>query len=337
MTAVLAEVERAWQLLDAGDIDGAEAAISATKRDHGDSADVVALEGAITAARGETARALQLLARAAELDPGFAQPLIQGAEIQLYSNDDPEACLELLEAAAELLRDEEEIADYLLLLAEAQLAAGRTDDAAGAIRELDAGSLDDPTLLIRAGQVLFGLGDDAMAEAAFRDAIARDPKLADAHHGLGGVLEQRDDRDGMIAAWIETRRLDLAAPRPSWRLSGDEFEEAAESALAELPPEVLARLENVPVLVDDVPSVEMVREGLDPRLLGLFSGVPLPHKSHITEQTPNIDAVHLFQRNLERFARTRQELIDEIRTTVLHETAHFFGLEDDDLEGLGLG
>ena len=51
----------------------------------------------------------------------------------------------------------------------------------------------------------------------------------------------------------------------------------------------------------------------------------------------SLDAIHLFQRNLEAAAGSREELEDEIRITVLHETAHFFGLEDDDLEAIGLG
>jgi predicted Zn-dependent protease with MMP-like domain len=80
-----------------------------------------------------------------------------------------------------------------------------------------------------------------------------------------------------------------------------------------------------------------VREGVDPRLLGLFSGVPLPDKTAVGPPAPVLDAIHLFQHNLERACRDREQLRAEIRITVLHETAHFFGLDDEDLEKLGLG
>jgi predicted Zn-dependent protease with MMP-like domain len=115
-----------------------------------------------------------------------------------------------------------------------------------------------------------------------------------------------------------------------------EFEAIAEAALRELPAEVRDRLANVPILVEDLPSEALIREGTDPRLLGLFSGVPLPDKTH-EGQIPALDTIHLFQRNLERAARGRDHLAEEIRITVLHETAHYFGLDDDDLHRLGLG
>jgi predicted Zn-dependent protease with MMP-like domain len=46
--------------------------------------------------------------------------------------------------------------------------------------------------------------------------------------------------------------------------------------------------------------------------------------------------VFLFQRNIERVARTTNEVEAEIRTTLLHETGHFFGLDEDELAEMGL-
>jgi predicted Zn-dependent protease with MMP-like domain len=198
-------------------------------------------------------------------------------------------------------------------------------------------SVSDPVLLTRAGQVYLELDDGDQAERAFLAAVDEDPSQADAHHGLGLLYEQRGDREAMIKAWRDTRRLDELTPPPPWHISAEEFERVAEQAMAELPGEVLSRLENVPILIEDLPGEHLVREGYDPRLLGLFSGVPLPHKSHADGQVPVIDAVHLYQRNIERQSAHRDQLLDEIRITVLHETAHFFGLEDEDLDELGLG
>src|SRR5262249_13336617 len=151
---------------------------------------------------------------------------------------------------------------------------------------------------------------------AFLAAIDEDPSQSDAHHGLGLLYEQRGDREAMIRAWTDTRRLDELAPPPPWHISAAEFERVAEEAMAELPDEVLVRLENVPVLIEDLPDEHLVQEGYDPRLLGLFSGVPLPDKSHVTNQVAVIDAVHLYQKNLERQSADRDQLLEEIRITV---------------------
>mgnify|MGYP001602101261 FL=1 len=65
--------------------------------------------------------------------------------------------------------------------------------------------------------------------------------------------------------------------------------------------------------------------------------MPYPEKSSVTGAIPHLDAIHLYQRNIERVCRSRDEVASEIRTTVLHETGHFFGLSEEDLEEMGLG
>ncbi|HYU15863.1 MAG TPA: metallopeptidase family protein, partial [Candidatus Acidoferrum sp.] len=266
---------------------------------------------------------------------------LQAAELELYSRSDPDAAIALAERALEVAEGDEEKADVLLLRAEAELdqedEQAATEAALATMGTVEDLTVRDPVLLTRAGQVYLELDDGEQAERAFLRAVDEDPSLSDAHHGLGLLYEQRGDRDAMIKAWTDTRRLDELSPPPPWHMSADEFERVAEQAMAELPAEVLTRLENVPVLVEDLPGEHLVKEGYDPRLLGLFSGVPLPEKSHVTNQVAVIDAVHLYQKNLERQSAHRDQLLEEIRITVLHETAHFFGLEDEDLEQLGLG
>jgi predicted Zn-dependent protease with MMP-like domain len=78
----------------------------------------------------------------------------------------------------------------------------------------------------------------------------------------------------------------------------------------------------------------MVLEGTDPRILGLFSGVPMPDQSVLGP--PSGSVIQLLQRNLERDARDEQDLADEIRITVLHETAHYFGAGEQDMHRFGL-
>ena len=333
-------IERGWQLLEAGDLTGAEAALSKAERQDPDGAEVLCLAGAVASARGEIDQALELYERAARADPESPHPLLQAAELELYSRGDADRAIALAERALELTEGDEERADVLLLRAEAELdeederSANRA--ALATMRLVEDLDVRDPVLLTRAGQVYLDLDRGEQAERAFLGAIEEDPSQGDAHHGLGLLYEQRGDRDAMIKAWTDTRRLDELAPPPPWHMSAQEFERVAEEAMAELPDEVLSRLENVPVLIEDLPGEHLIQEGYDPRLLGLFSGVPLPDKSNVSNQVAVIDAVHLFQKNLERQSAHRHQLLEEIRITVLHETAHYFGLDEDDLEALGL-
>ncbi|HTM23166.1 MAG TPA: metallopeptidase family protein [Kofleriaceae bacterium] len=260
---------------------------------------------------------------------------IERAERLLYS--DPEGCIALCEKTLAEVNDELDFADLVLLKADAELALDDEAAARQSMEDLAGIELDDPVLSCTAGNIWWSLGEEAAAEAAWRAALAGDDTLADAHHGLGQIAELRGDGDAMIGHWLRTLELDAGTPPPEWHLAVDEFERIAEAAMAELPREVLDRLENVPVMIADLPDRHLVEEGWDPRLLGLFSGVPLPEKSQVSGQAPHIDTVHLYQLNLERACADREQLAEEIRITVLHETAHFFGLDDDDLDELGLG
>lgn len=117
------------------------------------------------------------------------------------------------------------------------------------------------------------------------------------------------------------------------RLSKDEFEKLVSKALKELPKNFRDRLENVVVVVEDDPPTEILRVlGLRSprRLLGLYQGVPLKHRG-IRYGNVLPDQIVIYQRPIETLARTRQDLLRQIRQTVMHEIGHFFGLAESDL------
>lgn len=231
--------------------------------------------------------------------------------------------------------DEMEASEAWVLVGHAAVDAGDEAGARTALAAAD-GVADDPDLLYQAGSLSLALGELEQAIGWFAEAVEIDPDMADAVYGLGLANGLLGNRAEQIKYFTRTLALDESEPPPPWGLSEDDFADLAEDALAELPDIAIDRLENVPVLIEPAPSPELVSDGVDPRLLGLFSGVPLPERSS-EGQSAELDSIHLYQRNLERACRDREELLAEIRITVLHETAHFFGLEDDDLDDLGLG
>lgn len=231
--------------------------------------------------------------------------------------------------------DEVEAAEAWVLVGHSAVEAGDEVGARTALAEAE-GVADDPELIYQAGSLALALGELAQAIGYFAEALEIDPDMADAQYGLGLAHGLSGNRAEQVRCFLRTLALDESEPPPPWGLSEDAFADLAEDALAELPEAAITRLENVPVLIEPAPAPELVADGVDPRLLGLFSGVPLPAKT--TEgQSAELDSIHLYQRNLERACRDREELVAEIRITVLHETAHFFGLEDEDLHGMGLG
>lgn len=113
-----------------------------------------------------------------------------------------------------------------------------------------------------------------------------------------------------------------------------EFEKVAAEAVKSLPPKVKAALDNMVLTVKPLPTRAQDRE-FGPGLLGLYEGVPLPDRgTGYSGAMP--DKITLFKDNLEAECSTRAELEEEIRHTVMHELAHYFGMDDDELEGKGL-
>ena len=104
------------------------------------------------------------------------------------------------------------------------------------------------------------------------------------------------------------------------------FEDHVRAALDELPPHIAAALENVAVVVED-------ENPDDPDLLGLYHGVPLPERGDTAGLLP--DKISIYRLPLEESFPDPAELREEIRITVLHELAHYFGLDEDRIEALG--
>ena len=186
---------------------------------------------------------------------------------------------------------------------------------------------------------LLAAGDAAAAAARLRGIVARGVlppgREADVRYLLARALSACGDRAGMTDEWGRVLRLDAAAASPQPLMSADEFEAVADAALAELPQELLDQLRHVAILVADRPSAEMVAGGIDPRVLGIYHGVPMTQRS-TSFGAPYTDTIYVFAANLERVCPTRVALAEHIRITVLHETAHYFGYTELQLRQMGL-
>lgn len=106
----------------------------------------------------------------------------------------------------------------------------------------------------------------------------------------------------------------------------ESFEDLVQEALDSLPPDLTAFMENVAVVVED-------ENPDDPDLYGLYHGVPLPERSDMAGMPP--DTISIYRLPLEESFSDPEELREEIRITVLHELAHYFGLDEERIAELG--
>jgi predicted Zn-dependent protease with MMP-like domain len=124
------------------------------------------------------------------------------------------------------------------------------------------------------------------------------------------------------------------------RLSEEEFEELVDQALESLPENFLPYMENLSVEVMPLPSRDLMRErkvtGPRTGLLGLYHGVPLTQKS-VWAPFEWPEQIFIFQRNIEAICDSREEIVAQVRQTVLHEVGHHFGMNEEDLRKLGYG
>jgi predicted Zn-dependent protease with MMP-like domain len=107
------------------------------------------------------------------------------------------------------------------------------------------------------------------------------------------------------------------------------FDALVEHALDEIPEEIAAAVHNVVVLVEDDPPSD------EPDLLGVYDGVSLTERT--TDHGGLPDRITIFRRPLVELGRTPEELMREVRITVVHEVAHHFGIDDLRLHELGYG
>lgn len=112
-------------------------------------------------------------------------------------------------------------------------------------------------------------------------------------------------------------------------IDSDEFERLVWYAMEMIPPKLAGRIENL--------SVEIAAESPPggPTLLGLYEGVPLTARGSSTYMGFLPDRVTIYRGPILRMCSTREEVVNQVRITVIHEIGHYFGIDDDRLHELG--
>ncbi|WP_018135455.1 metallopeptidase family protein [Acaricomes phytoseiuli] len=119
-----------------------------------------------------------------------------------------------------------------------------------------------------------------------------------------------------------------------YEMSLAEFEQATDEAVAQLPPELAEAMNNVAIVIEEryAPGPDE-----DPGLvlLGLYQGVPLTERTEWSDAGTLPDKISIYRQPIMDLGYNRDEIVAQIRITVIHEIAHHFGIDDDRLHELG--
>ncbi len=229
------------------------------------------------------------------------------------------ACPELAYVRG-LLRLEEEDEEAALDLLVGAFRSDQTLVDAG-LTALDLiGDEEAPALVVEIAEMLMAtdLTAEERADVAYRCARAH---------------EVLDDGKTAHELYLQVWEMDRKRRRRrgTLHISRSRFGRMVEEAITQLPDPIRLRIEHVPIIVQDRPDREVVASGFDPRALGMFDGASFADRG-----APDLTRILLFQRNVEDVSEDESALEDEIYLTLLHETGHFFGLSEEDLERRGL-
>jgi len=307
------------------------------------------LRGAALAALGREPEAQVAYSLALALDPDDPETLRAVADF--YVNGKGERGRDALRLGLELAqrgsrraearrrRNPPLVADLAVLEAQALNDLGRSDEAlvrVGAALRIASNRGD---ALHEKGVALFDLSRFTDAKVALTKALGVQPEDAYTHQMLGLTLEQLGEAkaaEAELARAFELAPTELSKPVV---ISVSEFQQEVDAVVATLPAERKARVRAIKIEIADLPDpidLAAVTPPFPPTILGLYRG-PVGHAAELPA-TPGDDPVSivLYRKNLARAVKSRSELSEQIRDTLLHEIGHLEGLDEDDLRRRGM-
>ncbi len=240
-------------------------------------------------------------------------------------------------AADALLRRRPHQPDLRVLDATIRLEEGEPERALDALRGAERAADPAHFFYLRAA-AHYDLVHFAEAKADAERALAVHPDDAHAWDLLSRVHDHLGEAEPSVEAARHANEIDPEAFPLPLQVPDEVFDALVEKSVRELPSAIRRKLEDLPVLVQALPTREMLAEEdppLTPDLLGLFVGRHIFAES-VTAPPSAPGAIYLFRKNLLRACTDREELEREIAITVRHEVGHLMGLDEDDLDEWGL-
>lgn len=320
-----AHLDRGWELISRNDPRGAEASARRALELDPQSPEAYNLLGYCAALEGNSEEAVEAYRQAIALDDTYFEAMLNAAEVYIHPLRDFDEAIHMCEQALDLAETDEEVVDALLLKFDALLGRGESDvdEARELLSRLPPPPYENPAHTFLVGRALYEIGDVDRAAPLIEEAATKDPKHAEAWYYLGLLRDERGDAAGATTAFLRARDLDMALPPPAWSLSRDDLHAVARRVVDGLDAVLGSYVRHADVFISDVPGIELVADGVDPRALLLFDGINLP-------DLPGVPCARIFfyQRNLERLAGSEAAMEEELRAALEREITLTF-LESD--------
>lgn len=320
-----AHLDRGWDLVQRGDPRGAELSARRALELDSQSPEAHNLLGYVAALKGEFEDAVESYRQAIALDDTYLEAMLNAAEVYIHPLGEFDEAIAMCDQALDLAETDDEIVDALLLKFDALLGKGEIEEAREVTARFPERPLENPTHTFLVGRAYYEVGEVERASPLVEEAVKRNSRNAEAWYYLGLVRDERGDADGATEAFLRSRELDLELAAPPWSLSHETFAMAARRAIDALPDPLKVYVREGEVYIADVPGVEVIVDGVDPRALLLLDGINTQDKT-----LPSTARVFVYQRNVERLAGSLELVESEIEAALEREiTATFLDPEPD--------
>lgn len=297
MDQFTAHLDRGWDLVQRGDTRGAAASARQALEIEPQSPEAYNLLGYVAALDGEAFEAIEHYRQAVALDDTYMEAMLNAAEVFIHPLGQFEDAIAMCEQALSLSETDEEVVDTLLLTFDAMLGKGDIDGARAVVSRLPAPPYDNPNHTFLVGRALYEMGDMEKAAPLIEEAARKDPNHAEAWYYLALVQDERGEAHGATESFLRARELDLQEPPVPWASTRDMFATAVRHARDTLDPVYRRFIAEAEIFVSEVPGIELVADGVDPRALVLLDGL-----ASVENPGPPCSRIFVYQRNIERVA-----------------------------------
>lgn len=309
-----AHLDRGWDLVQRGDSRGAEISARRALEIDSQSPEAYNLLGYVAALQGEFEDAIEHYRQAIALDDTYLEAMLNAAEVYIHPLGEYEQAILMCDLALELAETDDEVVDTLLLKFDALLGRNQVEEARALCSRFPKGPFENPNHAFLVGRALYEVGSLEEAAPLIEDAAKNNPQNAEAFYYLGLVRDDAGDAAGATQAFLRSRELDIALPAPAWALSAETFEQTVRRLVEELEDKLKKHVRASEIYVSDVPGVEVVVDGVDPRALLMLDGIGPTGPDGIATAR-----VFVYQRNVERIAGAVDLVESEVKAALERE------------------
>ncbi len=315
-----AHLDRGWELISRNDPRGAEASARRALELEPQAPEAYNLLGYCAALDGNALEAIEAYRQAIALDDTYFEAMLNAAEVYVHPLREYDEAIRMCDAALELAETDEEAVDALLLKFDALMGVdgGEIERARDVVTRLPSPPYQNPAHTFLVGRALYEVGALDRARPLVEEAAAKDPRHAEAFYYLGLIRDEAGEQGPATQAFLRARELDLDLPRPAWAPSLPEMRTLTDAVVASLDPIHARFVRRAELHVSDVPGLELVADGVDPRAVLVFDGINVPGLGVPCAR------IFVYQRNLERLAGQPDAMESELRAALEREIALTF-------------